>query len=350
MHRYRSAMRRISWSLLILAFALCDGVSAKDFDDTVSGHIAHPDWFAESTFNDLEGLLDEARSEAKIGLMVLFTTQGCSYCEQFIRKSLGNAEIAARVQANFVTVGFEIFDDREMTDPQGESLPIKAFAKREGAGFSPTLLFYGGDGQRMVRQVGYQSPERFSKILDFLIDGHSKRVSLRDYLRQTAQENARAQANPGLNKDPLFMRPPYALDRSHFAAEQPLLVIFEKTACRACDTFHRKVLARAEVRELLEGFDIVRLDVEDEKTPLVTPDGTSSTPAAWWSATPFARLPALMFFEENGRQVLHTDALVGRQRMLNSLNYVLQRAYEKDWSYQRFARTTAIEKLNRQKN
>ena len=60
MHRYRSAMHRISWSILIVAFALCDGVSAKDFDDVVSGHIAHPDWFAESTFNDLEGLLDEA--------------------------------------------------------------------------------------------------------------------------------------------------------------------------------------------------------------------------------------------------------------------------------------------------
>ena len=57
-----------------------------------------------------------------------------------------------------------------------------------------------------------------------------------------------------------------------------------------------------------------------------------------------------MFFNEHGRQVLYTDALVGRQRMLNSVNYVLQRAYEKDWSYQRFARTTAIEKLNRQKN
>ena len=146
------------------------------------------------------------------------------------------------------------------------------------------------------------------------------------------------------------MRPPYALDRSHFMAEQPLLVIFEKTDCHACDAFHRKVLGRAEVRELLKGFDIVRLDVNDTRTPVIGPDGTPTTPAEWWSATPFARLPALMFFEENGRQVLQTDALVGRQRMLNSVNYVLQRAYEKDWSYQRFARTTAIEKLNRQKD
>ena len=350
MLRNRSTLHRIFWSILILPFALCSGISAKDFDDAVSHHIAHPDWFVSSDFNDLEGLLDEARSDGKIGLMVLFTTQGCSYCEQFIRKSLGNPEIAARVQANFATAGFEIFDDREMTDPRGESLPIKAFAKREGAGFSPTLLFYGEDGRRIVRQVGYQSPQRFSKILTYLIDGHSERVSLRDYLRQTAQQHAETRARPGLNEDPLFMRPPYALDRSHFAAEQPLLVIFEKTACAACDTFHRKVLARAEVRELLESFEIVRLNVEDDQTPVVIPDGTPSTPAAWWSATPFARLPALMFFEENGRRVLQTDALVGRQRMLNSVNYVLQRAYEKDWTYQRFARTTAIEKLNRQNN
>jgi hypothetical protein len=35
--------------------------------------------------------------------------------------------------------------------------------------------------------------------------------------------------------------------------------------------------------------------------------------------------------------------------MLNSLNFVLQRAYEKGWTYQRFARTSAIEKLNKKR-
>ena len=347
----RYPLTRLSVTMLVLVvltspFSI---VLAKDFDDAVSEHIGHPSWFVESPFNDLEGLLDNALSEGKTGLMVLFTTQGCSYCDQFIRVSLGNPKIAGRVQGSFAAVGLEIFDDREMTDPGGESLSIKAFAKREGAGYSPTLLFYGEDGKRLVRNVGYQSPQRFSRILDYLIDGHAGRVSLRDYLREVATSDAETQANPHLNTDPLFMRPPYALDRSHFAAEQPLLVIFEKPACQACDDFHREVLALEEIRGLLDGFEIARLDAEDDKTPVIAPDGKPTTPAQWWARTHFSRLPTLVFFAENGRQVLETDALVKRQRMLNSVNYVLQRAYEKDWTYQRFARTTAIEKLNRQK-
>lgn len=338
-----------SWLILLVLSASSAHVSAKDFDDAVSQHMEYPGWFEANPFNDLEGVLDEARSNGKTGLMVLFTTQGCSYCDQFIRASLGNPQIAEHVQTNFAAVGLEIFDDREMTDPRGESLPIKAFAKREGAGYSPTVLFYGEDGGRLVRQVGYQSPERFSWILDYLIDGHAGRVSLRDYLRGVAQENVAAKIKPGLNQDPLFIRPPYALDRSRFPAERPLLVIFEKPACQACDDFHREVLALDEVRGLLEGFDIVRLDAKDKKTPVIKPDAERTTPARWWAGTNFSRLPALMFYEENGKQVLATDALVKRQRMLNSVNYVLQHAYKKDWTYQRFARTSAIEKLNRQR-
>jgi hypothetical protein len=33
--------------------------------------------------------------------------------------------------------------------------------------------------------------------------------------------------------------------------------------------------------------------------------------------------------------------------MLNSLMFVLERAYEKDWTYQRFARARALERINR---
>jgi thioredoxin-related protein len=337
------------FAVLTLLLVPIHAVPAKDFDDAASGHIAHPEWFATSPFNDLEGLLDEALSEHKTGLMVLFTTQGCSYCDQFIRVSLGDPQIAERLRRNFSAIGFEIFDDREMTDPLGESLPIKTFAKREGAGYSPTLLFYGEGGKLLVRQVGYQSPQRFARILDYLTEEHAKRISLRDYLREAAGKDSKAEANPILNRDLLFMQPPYALDRSRFPAAQPLLVVFEKPACPTCDDFHREVLALNEVRELLEGFDIARLDAQDARTPVITPGGQRTTPALWWAATRFSRLPALMFFEENGRQVLETDALVKRQRMLNSVNFVLQRAYEKDWTYQRFARTTAIEKLNRQR-
>ena len=39
-----------------------------------------------------------------------------------------------------------------------------------------------------------------------------------------------------------------------------------------------------------------------------------------------------------------TDAVLERQRMLNACGLVLERAYEKGWSYQRYARSRALER------
>lgn len=65
---------------------------------------------------------------------------------------------------------------------------------------------------------------------------------------------------------------------------------------------------------------------------------------SWFKKTNFSRLPALMFFDEKGNNVLETDTLVLGQRMMNSLNFVIEKAYKKDWSYQQFARAKGIER------
>jgi thioredoxin-related protein len=127
-------------------------------------------------------------------------------------------------------------------------------------------------------------------------------------------------------------------------AQRPLLVIFETPGCPRCGRFHREVLRDAEVRPILEGMEVVRLDASDRETPVLTPAGERTTPAAWAEAQGFTQYPALVFFEEGGKQVLETDALVLKSRMLNSLGFVTERAYEQGWTYQRFARSRAVAK------
>lgn len=330
---------------LIFLVSLCfnDSSLAKDFDDSEVLHIEYPDWFKESPFHDLVEDLDEARSKGKKGLMVLFTTEGCSYCSLFIKRSLGNPEISAAVQKSFDSIGMEIFNDVGMTNPGGVSTTIKQFAKEEGVQFSPTLLFYGEGGKRELRVIGYQSPERFRVILDYVKGNHFRNESLSNYFKHSLKEKPTT-TYVSLKDDSLFTNPPYALDRSSIPASQPLLVIFEKPGCIECRDFHSDVLALKEVRNELGKFEIVRLDSADKKTPILTPDGKRATPASWFTQTTFTRVPALMLFDENGKKVLETDALVQRQRMMNSLNFVLERAYEKGWTYQRFARSKGIER------
>lgn len=321
---------------------------AVAFDDSEIKHIDYPAWFNENAFNDLAEVLAESIANGKKGLFVLFTTEGCSYCDQFIRKSLADPEIASTVQNNFESVGLEIFNDAEMTTPGGETKPVKQFATDEKVQFSPTVLFYGEDGKRIMRLTGYQSPEKFGKALAYVTGEHYRTVSFRHYLLADKKAGAAVQPdqiNNKLTADNIFEKPPYALDRSRVPSSKPLLVIFEEADCSECKNFHAQVLSQADVRETLMQFEVVRLDAKDNTTSVLAPDGGKTSAAKWYEHSSFTQAPALLFFDENGNEVLKTDALVLPQRMINSLNYVLDRAYKKGWSYQRYARSTALEKL-----
>jgi len=328
---------QIAIAALLLLLPLSFQAMAKDFDDYTIAHIDFPDWFKE-TFYDLDDDIEEAAEEGKKGVMILFTTEGCSYCARFIDVSLGNPELAARVQKDFVAVGMEIFDDKMMTSPDGESMPIKAFAKSRGAEFAPTLLFFDTDGQRVLRLPGYQTPERFGIVLDYVSGGHYESASLRDYYNSLV---AGSKSDLRLIDDPMFVSPPHDLSTSN---GKPTMVLLEKNGCSDCNDFHKNVLTIDKVRKSLKKFNVMRLDIEDRTTEITLPDGKKTTAAAFYADSAMSRVPALMFFDASGNKALETDALVLESRMMNSINYTLDKAHEKDWTYQRYARTRSIER------
>ncbi len=336
--------------LLLIFSSSCISFGATTNEEKARKLHTFPEWFLDSPFLDLEEITSELSAEGKKGLMILFTTQGCSYCEQFIRESLGNPKIAAEVQERFASIGLEIFDDAEMVSPNGKTMAVKHFAKQEGVGFAPTLLFYDENGKRVLRQIGYQAPQRFTHLMDYVADKRYESQNLRDFItaKQAGQQGKSSYTS--LKEDALFDTPPYALDRSHFDASEPLMVLFEKKGCDECEAFHRDVLTLKHVRETLGRFQVVRLDAEDDKTPVLLPDGKFTTPAKWYQKSTFSRLPALAFYNEKGKQSLKTDALVQDGRMMNSLNYMLEKAYLKDWTYQQFARSKALERNLKEKS
>lgn len=333
----------------VLTLVLCNGFMslsiAKDFDDRVIKHIEYPEWFKESPFLELPDNLKEAKANGKKGLMLVFGTEGCSYCERFIRLSLGNPEIAILVQKNFDSIGMEIFNDAEITSPSGQSVSAKQFAKNEGVQFSPSVIFYGENGSRILRLVGYQSPERFKKILTYVLSDADKGESLKHYLNRQAVLDSPESYNFALKKDVLFSNPPYILERGYRAEKKPLLILFEKAGCRECDAFHNTVLALKEVRHMMKKFDVIRLDSNNNKTLILAPNGKRITPALWYQQTKFTRTPAILLFNDKGNEVLKTDALVMRLRMVNSMKYVIERAYEKGWTFQRFGREVGRAKV-----
>ncbi len=329
----------------LLAAAAAGAAAGRDtpFDDAEIVRAEDPAWF-KTSFLDLRADLAEARAAGKQGLMILFGTQGCAYCKAFIERSLKDPDIAAVVRRHFDTLHLEMFDDADLTDFEGRSLPVKAFARREGAAFSPTVAFYGLDGRRLHRVVGYQPPARFREVLDYVVGGHHRTLAYRDYLERRAPVRTIAAAPDALRRDALFEPPPYDLDRRRPAA-RPLLVLFEAPGCEACRAFHAQVLVDPEVRALLARFQVVQLNARDAATLLRAPDGRRITPRRWAEELGLAPLPAMVFFDAAGREVLRNDAVTYRQRMVNSLRYVLEEAYLRGITYQRYARERTAERL-----
>ena len=318
--------------LMMLAPALVagpDGWNPEPLQPAV-----YPDWFVDSLL-DLQDDLHSAKAAGKQGLMVVFSMPYCSFCKQLARTTLADPAVSAALQRDFAAVHLDLFSDVEVVTPTGESMSAKAFASQEGADYTPAIYFYGLDGQRLLRIVGYHPPQRFERILRYLSDREYERMALREYLLSDTSADEKG-ANAAPVQDPLFTAPPFALDRRQTPGQRPLMVVFDRQDCRECRFVLGELFRIPSIRNQLEQFDLVRLDFDDQQ-PLHDPTGHATTAAKWHADLGFHRFPALAFFDEYGNLVQKTDAMMLEGRLDNTLSYVLERAYREGINYQRFA-------------
>jgi thioredoxin-related protein len=294
----------------------------------------HPPWFKDS-FLELPADLAEAAAAGKRGIIVYFGQENCAYCMQLMEVNFGKPDIAEYTRRNFDVIEIDIWGSREVLDVRGERLGERDFAVREGTNFTPSLIFYDTDGEEALRLRGYYPPYRFRAALHYVVEGFYRRESFRDYL-------ARADPPPkfelgDLNEDPLFSQPPHALDRSRFAASRPLVVFFEQFDCHACDVLHTDPLSDAHTRELLRRFEVRQLDMWSDQ-PVLTPDGQRRTAQAWADELGIIYAPTLVFFDEQGREIIRIGSVVQLYRLQGVLEYVASKAYLEYPTYQRWRR------------
>jgi len=295
----------------------------------IGGHgqanIKYPAWFKES-FLDLPVDVREATKAGKRGIIVFFSQKNCNHCQAFLDTTLSDPETQQRVRKNYDVIGLDIFSDIEVTDIDGSVRSIKDFAESEKARLTPTLIFYGVENERLVKLIGFYPPERFKRVLDYVDDGSYKRQTLSQYLRKSGSKGEGTRQMITFNYT-IFAKPPYVLDRTKAPAKRPLLVVFEQPNCEACTRFHKRALGDPQVRSLMTRFDAVQLDLTDGQSTLTTPDGKQQTPKQWAEELQLNYDMAVLFFDEQGREVHRLDSESGKDRMAGSMQYVLEKAY-----------------------
>ncbi len=296
-------------------------------------NVQYPDWFKLS-FLDLADDLQEAKEAGKLGIIVYFGQKHCAYCEALMKVNFGTEEDIVRyTREHFDVIPTDIWGSREVTDLQGNTLTERELAVREKTNFTPSLVFYDTQGKEALRLRGYYPPYKFRAALEYVVDGYYQRESFRDYL-------ARADPPPkfetgGLNSQDFFRAPPYALDRSRFPADRPLVVFFEQQDCHACDILHTEPLSFDETRDMLKDFEAVQLNMWSD-TPVLTPDGRRLTAKAWANELDIFYAPTLVFFDEKGKEIVRVAAVVRLYRLHGIVEYVHSKGYLEAPTYQRW--------------
>jgi thioredoxin-related protein len=308
-------------------------------DRPVPDQVIHPAWF-KASFLDLSDDLKEAKEEKKSGIAVYFGQKDCAYCRALMEVNLKTPDIQRYMRKHFDVIALDIWNSREVTDPKGVALTEREYSIREQTNFTPSFIFYDHDGNIALRLRGYYPPYAFRAALKYVAEGFYKEETLRAYMDRADPPGKFEQED--LNGQPFFMQPPYALDRSHFKAEKPMIIFFEQKDCHACDILHTEPLNSSSMIELIDQFDVVQLDITTE-TPVMTPAGKHLTARQWAEKLGIFYTPALIFFDQAGKEIIRLDSVAGQHRLKGVMRYVLSGAYKKYPTYleYRFGRMDA---------
>jgi thioredoxin-related protein len=289
-----------------------------------------PAWFRQSFLDFDEDVREAAASHKRV--MLYFHQANCPYCSLLVKENFHRPDIVAAMQQNLESIAVNMWGDREVIATDGKRYTEKSLAAALKVNYTPTLVFLDEQGDIALRLNGYYPPERFRLALDYVTGHKEKELSFHEYL---ASRMTDTKATGGLHPEPFFLPPPYALARNSLPASRPLAVFFEQADCTDCDRLHEQILADPNTRALVEKFESVQLDVAAD-TPVITPGGQRTTASAWARDLNLGYAPSIVFFDRQGKEVMRIDAFLKTFHVQSVFDYVLQEAYLREPSFQRF--------------
>lgn len=279
----------------------------------------HPTWFKES-FLDLTEDVQEA-AEAGKHLILFMEADGCPYCAKMVEESFANAPYRDFIQENFDVIALNIRGNLMIDVTDTLTLSETQLAEHHRVRFTPTIIFLDGNNEQVARVSGYRTVDDFKIILDY--------VQERAYRLMTVNEYAEARLNPNIYQFRAHPQIQEIVDVNDLSqvTGQPLAVLFEDTACIACNALHDGHLADPEVREILNQLALVRVDARAD-TPLVAPDGTETTAREWAEALGIQYRPSIVIFDRD-QEVVRIESMLYRYHFAGILDYAAGRHFER---------------------
>ena len=302
----------------------------------------HPDWFKESFLDLDEDIADATGSNKR--LVLYFWQSGCPYCNQLWEDNFSQKDIENKFRNSFEIVAMNMWGDRDVVSVAGKAFTEKAFAEALGIQYTPTLLFFDENKRVVHRLNGYIPPEDFKLSMEYVSGKFEKSQTFGAFSLARKQGNEATKIDPEKLHEEDFFTQDYDLDRSKHSNKNPkekyLAVFFEENNCKNCDLLHEKTLKDLATRVLIKQFKSVQLN-RNVDTPIITPIGEKTTAKAWANKLGISYLPAMLFFDQNGKEVMRIDVQMRTFHIQSVFDYVLTEAYKTERNFQRYISSRA---------
>jgi thioredoxin-related protein len=313
---------RLAHLAVLLSFALAAWPAATAEAPPVPGkvtgvkHGTHPEWFKESFLDIGEDVSEAARAGRHV--ILFLELEGCPYCYKMVEENFRNAPYTDFLRQRFDVIALNMRGDREVALDRQTTATEKEISETLKAIYSPTIVFLDHDNRPVARVNGYQNVTDFKVTLDYVAERAYQRTTLEQYRAARAQPRAYAMRPHALIKEVTDL---------HSVADRPLAVLFEDSACVACDALHDGHLQHPEVLRALEDFTLVRLDSQSD-APIVDVEGKATTMRAYAAKLGVDYWPTIVLFDR-GREIVRIASMLYRYHFTGVLEYVGQRHYER---------------------
>jgi len=125
------------------------------------------------------------------------------------------------------------------------------------------------------------------------------------------------------------------LDRLIAQSGMPLAVYFESGDCEDCRVLHERILTDQPTRRLVTKMQNLQLDIHSQQK-ITLPGGNQSTVKQWVAELDIAYTPSVVFFNTSGVEVMRIGAFMKTFHFQSVYDYVLQKAYLQEPSFQRY--------------
>lgn len=138
--------------ILLVAVTLSPAACAEPDGEPVA---RDPDeHFFTPTFGDLPEEMQLARDDGKLGMLLFFKADACSYCQHMLHRVFNQRSVQDWFGDRFVSIAVDIHGDVELRDFDGIALPSKVFAEHRRIFLTPVISFLDLDGNEIYRHLG----------------------------------------------------------------------------------------------------------------------------------------------------------------------------------------------------